>query len=109
MVTNAGSGYSTCRGLDVTRWREDRTRDAWGQFFYVRDLRPGARLVGRPPAGLPAGRRLRGRLRRRQGDASAGATAAIETRWRSPSRPSSRAEVRRVTLTNHDDRPASWS
>src|SRR5262249_25596916 len=38
MVTNAGGGRSTCRGLDVTRWREDRTRDAWGQFFYVRDL-----------------------------------------------------------------------
>ena len=38
MVTAAGAGYSTWRGLDVTRWREDVTRDCWGQFCYVRDL-----------------------------------------------------------------------
>ena len=38
MVTAAGAGYSTWRGLDVTRWREDATRDCWGQFCYVRDL-----------------------------------------------------------------------
>ena len=42
MVTNAGGGYSTCRGLALTRWREDRTTDAWGQFCFVRDLRTGA-------------------------------------------------------------------
>src|SRR5262249_24451266 len=41
LVTNAGSGWSTCRGLDVTRWREDATRDACGQFCYVRDLTRG--------------------------------------------------------------------
>jgi len=27
MVTAAGAGYSTWRGLDVTRWCEDATRD----------------------------------------------------------------------------------
>ena len=42
MVTNAGGGYSTCRGLALTRWREDRTAEDWGQFCYVRDLRSGA-------------------------------------------------------------------
>src|SRR5262249_12532571 len=42
MLTNAGGGHGPCRGLDVTRWREDRTRDFWGQFFYLRDLRTGA-------------------------------------------------------------------
>ena len=31
MLTQAGSGYSTCDGLDVTRWREDATSDCWGQ------------------------------------------------------------------------------
>jgi cyclic beta-1,2-glucan synthetase len=41
MVTNAGGGYSTCRGLALTRWREDRTSDNWGQFCFVRDLRTG--------------------------------------------------------------------
>ena len=38
MITSAGAGYSTWRDLDVTRWREDATRDCWGQFCYVRDL-----------------------------------------------------------------------
>ena len=38
MITGAGAGFSTWRDLDVTRWREDATRDCWGQFFYVRDL-----------------------------------------------------------------------
>jgi cyclic beta-1,2-glucan synthetase len=41
MITNAGAGYTRCRGLDVTRWREDRTCDSWGQFAYIRDLRSG--------------------------------------------------------------------
>jgi cellobiose phosphorylase len=38
MITSACAGYSTWRDLDVTRWREDATRDCWGQFYYVRDL-----------------------------------------------------------------------
>src|SRR4030095_2377316 len=38
MITSAGAGYSTWSHLDVTRWREDATRDCWGQFYYVRDL-----------------------------------------------------------------------
>src|SRR6516165_9399664 len=41
MVTAAGAGYSMWRDLDVTRWREDSTRDCWGQFCYIRDLRDG--------------------------------------------------------------------
>src|SRR4030095_16130611 len=38
MITGACAGYSTWRDLDITRWREDATRDCWGQFYYVRDL-----------------------------------------------------------------------
>ena len=38
MITSAGTGASAWRDLDVTRWREDATRDCWGQFYYVRDL-----------------------------------------------------------------------
>ena len=37
-ITSAGGGYSRWRGLSVTRWREDPTRDCWGNFCYVRDL-----------------------------------------------------------------------
>ncbi len=38
MVTNAGGGYSRWKGLAVTRWIEDDTRDNWGSFLYIRDL-----------------------------------------------------------------------
>lgn len=38
LLTEAGSGYGSWRGLDVTRWREDGTRDCWGQFCYIRDI-----------------------------------------------------------------------
>ena len=30
MITAAGAGYSSWRDLDITRWREDATRDCWG-------------------------------------------------------------------------------
>src|SRR5947209_17665404 len=55
MVTAAGAGYSTWRDLDVTRWREDATRDCWGQFCYVRDLGGGRSWsAGHQPLGRAA-------------------------------------------------------
>ncbi|MBA3768702.1 MAG: phosphorylase, partial [Acidobacteria bacterium] len=42
MVTTSGAGYSMCGSLAVTRWREDVTRDNYGSFFYLRDVRSGA-------------------------------------------------------------------
>lgn len=41
MVTSAGGSYSRWKDLSVTRWREDSTRDNWGNFCYVRDLDDG--------------------------------------------------------------------
>ena len=38
MVTSAGAGFSRSRDLAVTRWREDLTRDHYGQFIYLKDL-----------------------------------------------------------------------
>ena len=80
MVTSAGAGYSTWRGLDVTRWREDATRDCWGQFCYVRDLTDDRIWsVGLQPlcrAGEEYEYELhadRAEFRRRDGD--------VETRW----------------------------
>jgi len=40
-ITSAGGGYSRWRGLSITRWREDPTRDCWGNFCYIRDLDSG--------------------------------------------------------------------
>ncbi len=41
MVTAAGSGYSRCGEIALTRWREDPTCDAWGSWVYVRDVGSG--------------------------------------------------------------------
>ena len=41
MITNAGGGYSRWKDMAVTRWREDSTRDNWGTFCYLRDVRSG--------------------------------------------------------------------
>jgi cyclic beta-1,2-glucan synthetase len=41
MLSAAGSGYSGCNDVAVTRWREDPTRDPWGSYIYVRDLDRG--------------------------------------------------------------------
>src|SRR2546430_15460921 len=39
MLTGAGSGFSRWRDLMITRWYEDTTRDHWGSFIFLRDLR----------------------------------------------------------------------
>ena len=104
MLTEAGSGYSTCDGIDVTRWREDATSDCWGQFFYIRDLDGGgAWSAGRQPlAGDPDDYETilgsdRAVFQRRDGD--------IETRSEIAVAVDADAEVRRITLTNHGVSP----
>jgi cyclic beta-1,2-glucan synthetase len=104
MLTNAGSGYSTCRGLDVTRWREDGTRDACGLFIYIKDVgtdaiwsagyQPTCRVADHYEAIFSADKVAFRRL-----DSSIEAVTEITVS------PESRAEIRRVTLTNHDTRP----
>jgi cellobiose phosphorylase len=41
LLTHAGGGYSRHRDMAVTRWREDGTRDHWGNFCYLRDVESG--------------------------------------------------------------------
>ncbi len=53
MMTAAGSGYSRWRGLDVTRWREDTTRDPWGTYVFLTDTESGKNWsAGFQPAGI---------------------------------------------------------
>lgn len=40
-ISSAGGGYSRWRNFAVTRWREDATRDCWGNFIYLRDVTSG--------------------------------------------------------------------
>ena len=104
MLTNAGSGYSTCRGLDVTRWREDATRDCVGPLIYIKDVGTDAALVGGFQPTCRTADALRGDLLGRQGRRSAASTRRSSRSPRSPSRPRVSREIRRVTLTNHDTR-----
>ncbi len=54
LLSPAGAGWATWKDFDVTRWREDATRDCWGQFCYVRDLVSNAVWsIGRQPVFSP--------------------------------------------------------
>ena len=55
MLTAAGAGYSRWHDIAVTRWREDATRDDWGSFIVLRDIR-GGRIwsAGAQPIGSKA-------------------------------------------------------
>ncbi len=107
MITAAGAGSSSWRDLDVTRWREDATRDCWGQFAYVRDLSDGTLWsIGHQPLCRPvdeyevAFHADRAEFRRRDAD--------IETRLAICVAPDQDAEVRLVTLVNHGARPREF-
>jgi cellobiose phosphorylase len=102
-ITDAGAGVSTWRGLDVTRWRDDATRDCWGQFVYVRGREDGTIWsIGHQPL-LQAVEEYqvafhadRAEFRRRDGD--------VETSWALCVARDHNAEVRLVTLVNHGGR-----
>src|ERR1044072_6513394 len=100
MITSSCAGYSTWGCLDVTRWREDGTRDCWGQFYYVRDLTEDSMWsIGIQPLPKAADECAsefhpdRAEFRRRDGD--------VETRCSVCVAPDTEAEVRVVTLVNH--------
>lgn len=57
LITHAGTGYSWCNGLRLTRWRADRVQDPHGFFFYVKDLESMEYWsMGYQPAGRTADR-----------------------------------------------------
>jgi cyclic beta-1,2-glucan synthetase len=99
MLTTAGSGYSQCAGLGITRWREDVTRDHAGTYLFLRDVQSGAVWsAGYQPAGIePDGYRVtfsedRAEFLRRDG--------AITTTLEVLVSPEDDTELRRVTVSN---------
>ncbi len=103
MITAAGSGYSRCADLDVTRWREDVTRDAYGQFVFLRDVHTGrVWSAAYQPSGVePDAYEVvfsedRAEFHRRDGTVATSLEVVVS--------PEDDAEVRRVTLTNLGER-----
>ncbi|HVD93074.1 MAG TPA: glucoamylase family protein [Vicinamibacterales bacterium] len=102
-ITNAGGGASVWRGLPVTRWRRDATRDAEGQFIYLRDLRSGAvwsaayqPTLREPDDYVATFSADRASFRRRDDDVTTQLEVAVSTE--------DDVEVRRVTVHNHGAR-----
>jgi cyclic beta-1,2-glucan synthetase len=102
-VTNAGGGGSAWNGLPVTRWRRDSTRDADGQFIYLRDVRSSAvwSTFYQPTRTEPEDYVVnfapdRISVRRRDDGISTHLEIAVSTE--------DDVEVRRVTIRNHGTR-----
>jgi cyclic beta-1,2-glucan synthetase len=99
MVTAAGSGYSLCGPIAVTRWREDITRDAWGSFVFLRDAQDGAVWsAGHQPSGAEPDTYQatfledRAEIRRRDGTIMSTLEVLVS--------PEDDAEIRRISLIN---------
>lgn len=104
IISATGTGVTTWRGMDVTRFRDDPALGGGGTYIYVRDLTQ-QRLwsAGRAPtAATPdyydASFSIdRVELKRRDG--------AIETVTEIVVSPEHPAEIRRLTFANHGERP----
>jgi cyclic beta-1,2-glucan synthetase len=104
VVTNAGGGASFWRDRAVTRYREDATSDYGSQFIYLRDVRSGAVWsAAYHPTGREADdylvtfRAERVIYRRRDDEITTQLDIAVSTE--------DDVEVRRLSVTNHSDRP----
>ena len=102
MVSHCGGGYSRHEALAVTRWNADGSRDATGQFCYVKEPSTGqVWSAAHQPVCAPADwyhaylATDRVTFHRADGD--------IETRTEIAVVPQDSAEIRRVTLTNNGD------
>jgi len=99
MLTNSGGGYSQWGDFEITRWRSDRTQDAWGTFCYLRETESG-RLwsntyhpVGGKSEGYSVDFALDRAVFRR-------ADHAVHTETEIVVSPEDDVEIRRITLTN---------
>ena len=103
MITTAGSGYSQCEDNAVTRWREDVTRDNWGAFIYLRDVRTGAVWSA---GHQPVQRRAQSYHVAFSEDKAdfRRVDSGISTRMEVVVSAEDNAEVRRISLTNHSSR-----
>ena len=104
MLTDSGGGSLRWRGLALTRWSADPTRDHWGMWLYVRDEESGQLWsAGRNPCGPGEGEARSVfhphmvELNRREQGVSLRVEVAVA--------PGDDVEVRRVAVVNETDRP----
>ncbi len=104
VVTNAGGGASFCRGRAVTRHREDPTLDPGSQFLYLRDVRSGSvwSAAFQPVAKEPEDYLVtflaeKATFRRLDDGIATQLDIAVSNE--------DDVEVRRLSVTNHSDRP----
>ena len=103
MLTATGSGYSRWRDVAITRWREDVTRDNWGTYVFLRDVRSGetwsagyAPSIVEPDSYDVTFADDRAEIVRSDGSLTTTMEVAIS--------PEDDAEVRRISITNHGTR-----
>ena len=87
----------------MTRWREDATRDNWGSYLFLRDMRSGAVWsAGHQPSGVEADSyevsysEDHAEFARRDGSISTRLIVLVSAEHD--------AEIRRVSLTNYGSR-----
>jgi len=108
MLSDSGSGFSRWRDLSVTRWREDVTRDGWGSYLLLRDEDNGAAWSAtRQPFGAAsqdvAVNFSAGRAEFVRRDGTLDSTLEIAVAGDAD------IELRRLTLSNHGDKPRTVS
>ncbi len=104
LITASGSGYSHWDKTDLTRWRADTTLDHYGSWIYIQDQQMGRLWSAgfQPTASQPDSQQVKFyphtvEFVRRDGD--------ISTRMNIAIAPDADAEIRRITLTNHNESP----
>lgn len=109
LLSNTGSGFSSWRDIDLTRWRPDGVLDPWGTWIYIQDMTTDAENEDRlwsaghqPIPGNPTDMRVtffahKVVFRRTEN----GITSTMEVTVV----PDDPVEIRRIHLQNNDDQP----
>lgn len=102
MITNTGGGYSRWGDIEIYRWRADTTRDSWGNFCYIKDMKSGevwsAAYQPTQTSGKEYSVNFKGdkaEFRRKDHQ--------IETLTEIVVSPEDNAEIRLITLINHSN------
>ncbi len=104
LITSAGGGYSQWNETALTRWHADTTLENWGTWVYIvdRDSNRQWSASFQPTATLPESQGVlfyahKAEFRRRDQDISVQMEITVA--------PDDDLEIRRITVTNHSDRP----